>query len=93
MWGCSRGIFLLIFLHPSEAQMGEKNPSLFCGENKPLFHGENPAKAAVLPHLEHLLWHDFGPLLADGDLGVGIEEDLDDLRHGRAGFQHLCRAR
>lgn len=41
------------------------------------------------PHLHHLLWHDLGPLLGDGDLRVGVDEDFDDLWHGRTGLEHL----
>jgi len=40
-------------------------------------------------HLKHLLRHGLGPLLGDGDLRVGIEEDFNDLWHGRTGLQHL----
>lgn len=72
--------------------MGGKNQS--GGKINPNSLGKTPSlglKAAGLPHLEHLLWHGLSPLLGHRDLGVGVEEDLDDLWHGCTGFQHLSR--
>ena len=82
-----RGLFLLFFSpHPSEVWVGEKNSRWV----KPPPRGPAvPAKPPAPSHLKHFLRHGLSPLLGDGDLRVGIEEDFDDLRHGRAGLQHL----
>lgn len=47
----------------------------------------------IQPHLQHLLWHSLHPLLRDGDLRVGVDEDFNDLWHSCTGPQHLVMGR